>query len=174
MKIGQPFNQLTYKEYFFYIPKHKKYTDFNTLGLYRSILENEKLSAEQKIEVRDYANQFFGKFFEFLQVKDPETHCQLSILGQNLSSTEVWHQWTLKSHDKIDKILAAKGIKHCSIGVHSRHLCGHSNCPMNGLMIHVHPHNARVPKLKIEQKKSDRKKSGLIIRKTWEAEKEGE
>lgn len=63
MKIGQQFNNLTLKEYFFYIDNYKKYTDFNTLGLYRSIIENEKLSIEEKIFVRDYANKIFQKTF---------------------------------------------------------------------------------------------------------------
>jgi hypothetical protein len=50
MEIEQKFNQLTAKEYLFYIDNHKKYTNFNTLGLYRSLLENEKLTLAEKIE----------------------------------------------------------------------------------------------------------------------------
>jgi hypothetical protein len=51
MKIGVKFNQLTYPEYLQIIEYHQKYTDFNTLGLYRSILENEKLDLSQRIEI---------------------------------------------------------------------------------------------------------------------------
>ncbi|WP_338791960.1 hypothetical protein [Bernardetia sp. MNP-M8] len=40
------------EEYVFYIDNYKKYTDFNSLGLYRSIVENENLNLEQKIELR--------------------------------------------------------------------------------------------------------------------------
>ena len=53
MKIGRQFNTLTLKEYLFFIDNHKKYTDFNTLGLYRSITENKKLTMEDKIAVRE-------------------------------------------------------------------------------------------------------------------------
>jgi hypothetical protein len=55
MKIGVKFNQLTYAEYFQVIEYHQKYTDFNTLGLYRSILENDKLDLDQKNAIRDLA-----------------------------------------------------------------------------------------------------------------------
>ena len=53
MEIGQKFNTLTLKEYFFYIDNYKKYTDFSTLGLYRSIVENEKLSLDDKLVIRE-------------------------------------------------------------------------------------------------------------------------
>jgi hypothetical protein len=69
MKINQPFNKLTFKEYHFYIDNHKKYSDFNTLGLYRSIIENEKLTLEEKIQVRDYANVEFQKNSNFCNSK---------------------------------------------------------------------------------------------------------
>jgi|GEM_PF-5372128 len=39
MKIDKQFNRLTLKDYFYYIDHHRKYTDFNTLGLYRSLTE---------------------------------------------------------------------------------------------------------------------------------------
>ncbi|MDN5215872.1 hypothetical protein QQ020_27595 [Fulvivirgaceae bacterium BMA12] len=38
-------------EYFYYIDDHKKHTEFNTLGLYRSIIENERLEIKEQIEV---------------------------------------------------------------------------------------------------------------------------
>ena len=63
MKIGKLFNQLSKSQYIHYIYNRKKYTDFNTLGLYRSICENEKLTLTEKIEIRDYANTIFGKTF---------------------------------------------------------------------------------------------------------------
>jgi hypothetical protein len=185
MKIGQPFNKLTFKEYFYYIPQHKKYTDFNTLGLYRSILENEKLSVEQKIEVRDYANQFFGKFFEFLQVKDPYTHCQLSILGKNLSEVEIRQQWRLEFSNKMEKILVAKNIKHRNFGIYSVHECGNPECFMKGLMTrqnsHVatfgldEPHNSGKKRNKWAKsvlEKNARKQARQNLRTNWQAEED--
>ena len=59
MKIGKPFNQLLEEEYLACIENHKQYEDFNTLGLYRSLLENEQLTMDEKLKIRDYAHQFF-------------------------------------------------------------------------------------------------------------------
>ena len=73
MVIGQNFNTLSLKEYYFFIDNYKKYTDFNTLGLYRSIVENENLKLNDKIAVREYAHKTFKKTFDFLQLKDPKT-----------------------------------------------------------------------------------------------------
>ncbi len=75
MEIGQKFNTLTIKEYFFYIDNHKKYKDFNSLGLYHSIVENEKLTLEDKIAVREFAHKTFKNTFDFLQLKDPKNFC---------------------------------------------------------------------------------------------------
>ncbi len=61
MEIGRKFNTLSLSEYKHYIENHKKYVDFNTLGLYRSIIENENLTLADKIFVRDFANKFFHK-----------------------------------------------------------------------------------------------------------------
>mgnify|MGYP006216555645 CR=1 FL=1 len=69
MEIGKQFNSLNFEEYQFYIENHKNYSDFNTLGLYRSISENEKLSLEEKIKVRDLANTIFQKTFDLLSMK---------------------------------------------------------------------------------------------------------
>lgn len=85
MKIGQRFNQLTVREYFHYIDHHRKYTDFNTLGLYRSIIENEKLDIADKIAVREYAHGTFKKAFDFLQLKDPYVFVTISTIGQSLT-----------------------------------------------------------------------------------------
>lgn len=41
MKINRKFNTLNFKEYLYFIENHKQFSDFNTLGLYRSIIENE-------------------------------------------------------------------------------------------------------------------------------------
>lgn len=55
MKINKPLYQFTNQEYLETVPNYKQYSDFNTLGLYRSLLENEYLSLEAKLEIRDLA-----------------------------------------------------------------------------------------------------------------------
>ena len=85
MNIGKKFNLLNAEEYLNYIKNHRKYLDFNTLGLYRSIIENENLTLVDKIKVRDFANNFFQKSFNFLQIKDPFTYFQLLTLGKSLT-----------------------------------------------------------------------------------------
>ena len=85
MKINKRLNTLTHSEYLHLLKVYKSFTDFNSLGLFRSILENAKLSLTQKIEIRDAAILSFPKFFEFLQLKDPWTFIQLKNLGQNFT-----------------------------------------------------------------------------------------
>lgn len=134
MKIGRQFNTLSVKQYCFYIDNYKKYTDFNILGLYRSIIENEKLEPEEKLLIRDYAHQKFKKTFEFLQLKDPGTFYSVSTLGLVLTKadeTQIWDD--IRANQQ--KILADKRIKHRNFGDYSKHNCGYDNCPMNGLMI---------------------------------------
>lgn len=132
MKLGK-FNKLTFKEYYFYIDNHKKYTDFNVLGLYRSILENDKLNFDQQIAVRDYAHTLFQKSFDFLQLKDPRVYFELSYLGVEMTEADE-HQIWQKITENQKKILADKRIKHQNFGTYSKHNCGHENCPYNGLM----------------------------------------
>lgn len=134
MKIGHKFNTLASKEYRFYIDNYKKYTDFNTLGLYRSIVENEKLSIQEKIEVRDYAHTFFLKSFDFLQLKDPDIFIKVSTLGQELTEADEWQLWeNLKVNQQ--KILSDKRIKHRNFGVYSKHECSYEDCIWKGVMI---------------------------------------
>lgn len=134
MEIGQKFNQLTLSEYFYYIDNHKKYTDFNTLGLYRSIIENEKLTLTEKIEVRDYAHKVFKKTFDFLQLKDPYTFVTVSTFGQSLTVADERQIWNDVISNQ-ERILKDKKIKHRNFGHYSKHNCGHTDCPYNGLMI---------------------------------------
>lgn len=134
MEIGRQFNTLTVKEYFFYIEHNKKYTDFNTLGLYRSVLENENLSLAEKIEVRNFAHTYFKRAFEFLQLKDPATYVAISILGQDITVADKQQLWEdLKINQQ--KILSSKGIKHRNFGVYSKHSCDYDNCIWNGVMV---------------------------------------
>jgi hypothetical protein len=134
MKIGVKFNQLTYAEYLQVIEYHQKYTDFNTLGLYRSILENDKLDLAQKISIRDLAHTKFFKTFEFLQLKDPYTYIQVSTIGETLTKADE-HQLWQNVRITQEKILKDKKIKHRNFGNYSKHDCGYDNCPYNGVMI---------------------------------------
>ena len=124
---------MTLEECIFYIDNHKKYTDFNTLGLYRSILENDNLNLDQKIELREYAHKIFQKTFDFLQLKDPITFFEVSTLGKTLTQGDINQFWdNIKRNQQ--KILADKKIKHRNFGIYSKHECGSSTCVTNGMM----------------------------------------
>jgi hypothetical protein len=134
MKIDRPFNELSKTEYFHYIDHHEEYSDFNTLGLFRSICENENLDVSERKEVLAYANRFFAKTFEFLQVKDPRTYFQLVTLGEELTRADEMQLWR-EIRKNQERILADKKIKHRNFGDHSKHNCGHPGCPFDGMMI---------------------------------------
>lgn len=174
MKIRQKFNQLTVKEYLFYIDNHKKYVDFNTLGLYRSIVETTKLTLDEKIQVRDYAHNTFKKTFDFLQLKDPMVYVEVSTLGQQLTKGDtdrLWHN--IRTNQQ--KILADKRIKHRNFGQYSKHNCGYDDCVWNGLMIrqgswlteaHMHfqsDKNTLLQEWKSARRKSDRRNAKQVI-----------
>jgi hypothetical protein len=134
MKIGKRFNQLTFKQYIYVIKNYKKYSDFNALGLYRSICETKKLNLNEKIEIRELANQKFGKTFNFLQLKDPSTYVDLITLGQSLTAADESQIWDDISVNQ-EKILKKKKIRHRNFGTYSKHNCGYDFCDYNGLMI---------------------------------------
>jgi len=178
MKIGQKFNQLTCGEYFFYIDNYKKYKDFNTLGLYRSIAENEKLSLEEKVKVREHAHKTFKKTFDFLQLKDPKVFVDVSTLGLELTKGDEEKIWDDVRRNQ-QKILSDKRIKHRNFGVYSKHNCGYDDCHWNGLMIrqgswlsegNMHfdgDKNRYQQELKSDRRKSERKKERLIINRAY-------
>jgi hypothetical protein len=127
MEIGQNFNTLTLQECFFYIDNYKKYKDFNTLGLYRSIVENEKLTLDDKIALRDYAHNTFKKTFDFLQLKDPKTFVEVEYLGQELTTGDEQNIWNnIRRNQQL--ILEDKKIKHRNFGNYSKHNCGYDSC----------------------------------------------
>jgi len=174
MEIGQKFNQLTLEEYFHYIDNNKKFKDFNTLGLYRSIVENEKLCIDQKIEVREYAHKIFRKTFDFLQLKDPKTFVEVSTLGQEFTKGDeekIWNE--IKKNQQ--KILDEKRIKHRNFGTYSKHSCPYEDCIWNGVMIkqgsrlawssmHFFTDRSNYhQKIKSEMHKSDRKSEKQIV-----------
>lgn len=181
MEIGQKFNTLTLKEYFFYIDNHKKYKDFNTLGLYRSIVENEKLALDDKIAVREYAHKLFKKTFDFLQLKDPKTFVEVEHLGQELTKGDERKVWDDVRRNQ-QRILEDKKIKHRNFGEYSKHNCGYDTCVWNGLMIrqgswlsegNMHFDSDRSKynqKIKSERRKSDRKNERQIINREFDNE----
>jgi len=134
MKIGKAFHKLSLREYSFYIDNYKKYTDFNSLGLYRSIIENETLNDREKMEVRDYANRTFGKSYDFLQLKDPTTYFDLETIGKKLTLADEKQLWKDIITNQ-QKILSDKKIRHRNFGNYSKHNCGYDSCHLNGLMI---------------------------------------
>jgi hypothetical protein len=134
MKIGVKLNQLTYLEYLQVIEYHQKYTDFNTLGLYRSSIENDKLGLDQKIAIRDLAHTKFLKTFEFLQLKDPYTYIQVSTIGETLTKADERQLWQDVQIDR-EQILKDKKIKHRNFGSYAKHDCRYDDCPYNGVMI---------------------------------------
>ena len=175
MKIGKKFNQIRKSDYFHFIDNYKKYTDFNTLGMYRSICENENLELSDRIEIRDYANTVFGKTFNFYQLKDPQTYFNLTTLGLNMTVADERQAWDDIRVNQ-EKILAEKRIKHRNFGDYSKHNCGYDDCRYNGLMIkqgsglaessmHFNSDkNAYAGKQKSERFKKQRKNKNQIIR----------
>lgn len=174
MDIGQKFNSLTVKQYFFYIDNYKKYKDFNTLGLYRSIVENEKLNLPEKISVREYAHKVFKKTFDFLQLKDPKTYVEVEHLGEELTKGDEQRIWDdIRKNQQ--RILEDKRIKHRNFGSYSKHNCGYDTCVWNGIMVrqsswlaesNMHfdgDNNKYQRKIRSEGRKSDRKREKQII-----------
>lgn len=181
MKIDKKFNELTFSEYFPIIENHKKYSDFNSLGLYRSLIENEFLSIEEQIEVRDFANKYFEKTFEFLQIKDPYTYFKVKTLNENLTKGDEENIWRIiKENQK--KILSDKKIKHRNFGIYSKHSCPYEDCVFQGLMVKPDSLLAEsfmcfkedkrkyAQKIKSERRKVQRKTERIIIDKDLSAE----
>ncbi|MBC8083206.1 MAG: hypothetical protein H7Z21_08345 [Hymenobacter sp.] len=134
MKVGKQFNTLTYGEYLHLIANYKKFTDFNTLGLFRSLVETTKLSLEQKLELRKVAVAAFPKTFEFLQLKDPTTYFEVSTLGKTLTKADENQAWNDIRQNQ-QKIWESKRLGHRNFGIYSKHVCGYENCHLQGLML---------------------------------------
>ncbi|HVW96033.1 MAG TPA: hypothetical protein VHA56_08700 [Mucilaginibacter sp.] len=174
MTIGKKFNELLFEEYIFYIDNHKKYKDFNTLGLYRSLMENNKLSLGDKIAIREHAHGLFKKSFDFLQLKDPEIFVKVSTLGMELTKDDEGRIWdeVIKNQQKI---LNDKRIRHRNFGTYSKHSCPYEDCIYQGLMVrpnsqlawgsmHFDGDKSRYQqKTKSERRKSERRREQLII-----------
>jgi hypothetical protein len=134
MKLGRPYKKLSFSEYMTFIPMHEQFSDWNLLGLYRSILEHEVLSMDEKLKVRDLSHTFFQKQFDFLQLKDPKTYIEINTLGQDLTEADLNQCWkeVIKNQQKI---LTEKRIKHRNFGEYSKHNCGDDACIYLGLMV---------------------------------------
>lgn len=174
MKINKRLNTLTYQEYSSLLSQHQKYTDFNTLGLFRSITENEKLDPAQKIAIRDQAVAAFQKTFEFLQLKDPGTYFKLTTLGQQLTVADEAQRWA-DIRQTQQKILKDKKLQHRNFGTYSKHLCPYDTCPFNGLMVRqgsrlaesemyfCSDKNSYAQQVKSKRRKSERKRSRQLF-----------
>ncbi len=134
MKLGRPFKTLTFSQYLVFIPRHELYSDWNTLGLYRSIIEHPNLTLEEKIKVRDSAHTFFQKQFDFLQLKDPLTYMAIVLLGQQPTKADELQLWEEVRKNQ-QKILTEKRIKHRNFGTYSLHDCGVEGCVYSGMMV---------------------------------------
>lgn len=134
MKIWKKFNTCTFQEYKDIFEYHKEYEDFNILWIYRSLLENQWLSVQEKIEVKELYNTEFWKTYHFLQVKDPITYFHLELFGKKYTKSDADQLYNNIQKNQ-QKILKDKKIKHRNFGTYSKHLCWIEGCPMDGMMI---------------------------------------
>lgn len=133
MEIGRRYNQFTFDAYCYYIDQAKKCMDFNIVGLYRGILDNQQLHLEERIALRNHARQKFGQAFECLQVRDPETFIKLLTLGRTLTTTEEEQLWQEVERNR--KIILHRQRQNGKFGRYAQHLCGDENCVWHGLLI---------------------------------------
>lgn len=120
MKLNRKFNTLSPSEYRDIIKNYKRYANFNPLGLYRSILENPKLNTETQLEILHLANEYFGKFYEFLIVKDIDTYAELTLIGKEPLTHTEYRQYTDKLREKAKKILKEKRIRNWRVGIYTK------------------------------------------------------
>jgi len=127
------YNTFTKKDYIFAVNNVKK-KNINMLGLYRSILENEKLNNDEKIEVRNILNEKHFKTFEFYQIKDPDLYMKLFLLDKDYNEQQ--KEQLFEDVELFqEKKLKEKRFGHRNFGTYSKHNCGMKDCPMNGLMV---------------------------------------
>ena len=124
MATGKKYREYNYEELKGLLDRGKVDKEFNVLGFYRSLLENEDLSPEQAIELRNIAHQHFQKQFEFLQLKDPITYLKVTLLGEDYTKGDTDNLWRQIIHNQ-QAILKVKRIRHRNFGVSSIHDCGY-------------------------------------------------
>ena len=134
MQEEKKYRDLTFDELKVLVQNHKKSTAINTLGFYRSLLENDNLTKEQAIQLRDIAHEHFQKQFNFLQLKDPSTYFKVTMIGQEYTKGDEQNLWRQIVKNQQD-ILRDKRIKHRNFGTYSIHDCGYDWCPYNGMMV---------------------------------------
>lgn len=66
------YKELTFKELVEVLENHKKYANFNKLGITCAIRESEKLSKKERVEVRDLFKSKFLKYYQTLDIVDLE------------------------------------------------------------------------------------------------------
>jgi len=180
MKIGKQFNALTYSEYLQLIERYEKFTDFNTLGLFRSIVEASKLSLEQKLKLRKLAIDTFPKAFDFLQVKGPLTYFRVNTLGEVLTIADERQAWETIRYNQ-QAILKCKKLKHRNFGIYGRHNCGYDTCPIKGVMFKqpslsaasMYFHSDKddyAAQTKAEMRKKDRKAQRQLVAQNLDSE----
>jgi hypothetical protein len=108
----------------------------NTLGLFRSIVENRKLPEEEKAAIRDACREAFPQFYGFLPVKDYRTYWALEALGREMTEAD-WRALKERSWREAAAWVKQRRIRHRSFGVHSKHEC-EPTCPMLGTMVKPH------------------------------------
>jgi hypothetical protein len=134
MKLDKKLNQFSYKDLITIMKNYSKYVDFNSLGLFRAIVEHEKLDLNQRIALRDMAIGIFPKFYNFLQIKDPHTYFHLQTLGQELTNADKRAFYKQIKANQYE-ILHRKRIKHRNFGIYSKHSCGYKDCKLDNLMV---------------------------------------
>lgn len=134
MEINKKFNTFTLEEYIFYIDNRKKYTNFNELWLFRSVFENEKITIDEQIQLKEYIIKEMPKVYEFMQVRHPDLYEKIFFLGKNPTKGDEDALWkTIRLNQ--EKILKTKKIKHRNFWDYSKHNCGYDDCHLNWLMI---------------------------------------
>jgi hypothetical protein len=142
--------------------------------LYRSLIENDRLSLQDKIAIRDHSHSLFKKNFDFLQLKDPKTFVDVSSLGMDLTKADERKIWddVIKNQQSI---LNGKRIRHRNFGTYSKHDCPYEDCVYKGLMVRPNSRlawgsmhfdsdkNKYEPKLKSDRRKTERKREQAII-----------
>ncbi|MGF6148844.1 Uncharacterised protein [Kingella potus] len=119
MKLNARFNTFTLPRYREAIANHQRYTDFNPLALYRSIVENDRLGDAEKLEVLALANQAFPRFYRHLLLKDLHTYAALSRLGLEPLCDVQMRQYTAGLRREQDKEFAKRKIRNRRIGVYT-------------------------------------------------------
>lgn len=135
MKIGQPINELSPERIREIIKGYKEYTDFNRLGLFRGLLESERITAEERAELQELAIAAFNRYFDFLVIKDSETWWKTLNPGWEAASRNDRYVKWRKIEAKQEAIIKRKGFGHRNFGNYSKHNCCYKDCPLNGIMV---------------------------------------